>query len=302
MGGYSVDGGSGDTAHDMRETLAARVTGDRHDRVVCALLAAVRHLHDLVGELRPSPDEWRDVIAFITEVGHAADARRQEWVLLSDVIGASTLIEDLHTPRPAGATPNTLAGPFYRAGVPEMQNGANISRDGIGSPLQVAGRITALGGQSVARAVVEVWQANSFGVYENQHPDQQPEFNLRGCFVTDAEGAFGFSTICPRGYALPEDGPVGRLLNKIGVKLERPAHLHFKVTAPGFQTLTTHVYDRTDPAIGRDALFCVKPDLLAEFRPVADDHGPAHRLDVRFVMARMDQTLPASPANNPRKE
>ncbi len=292
-----MDGASGQTATAMLENLASRVTSDPQDRVVCALLATVMRVHELVGNFRPTPEEWRDVIDFLTEVGHAADARRQEWVLLSDVIGASTLVEDLNSARPEGTTPNTLAGPFYRPNVPEMENGANISRDGIGSPLEVSGRITGLDGKPIAKAMVEVWQANSFGVYENQQPDLQPEFNLRGRFTADQSGAFWFSSIRPSGYALPEDGPVGRLLNRFGVKLERPAHLHFKITAPGFQALTTHIYDRMDPAIGRDALFCVKPELLGDFRLAKTTGDTKDTLEVRLVLARTDEPTRLNPSH-----
>ncbi len=270
----------------VTESLACRMTADRDSRVVCALLAAVGQVHALVADLRPTTEEWRRVIDFVTEVGHSSDARRQEWVLLADVIGASTLVEDINTQRPEGATPNTLAGPFYRADVPDMENGTSISRDGLGVPLHVTGRIAGLDGAGIAQAVVEVWQENGDGFYENQQPDLQPEFNLRGRFLTDDAGGFAFVSVCPRGYALPEDGPVGRLLNGLGIKLERPAHLHFRVTAPDYQTLTTHVYNRADPAIGRDALFSVKPALLGEFRAVPTDNGPAFALDITFILAR----------------
>lgn len=259
---------------------------DKDSRAVRALLAIVGQAHALVTDLRPTPDEWRGVIDFLTDVGHAADARRQEWVLLADVIGVSTLIEDINTLRPIGATPNTLTGPFYRADAPDMADGANISRDGIGQPLQVTGRIADLDGHGIAAALVEVWQANGDGVYENQQPDLQPEFNLRGRFTTDADGRFTFNTVRPAGYALPKDGPVGQLFGGLGIALDRPAHLHFQITAPGYQTLTTHVFDRDDPAIGRDALFSVKPALLGAFRPVLSDSGAALALDVVFVLAR----------------
>lgn len=135
-------------------------------------------------------------------------------------------------------------------------------------------------GAPVPGAMVEVWHANAEGLYENQEPDRQPEFNLRGRFRTDPVGRVGFLTIRPHGLILPEDGPVGRLMNRLGLRLVRPAHLHFRITAPGLATLTTHVFDRDDPAIRHDALFGVKPEMLAAFRP----DGPGHRLDFTFVL------------------
>jgi hydroxyquinol 1,2-dioxygenase len=245
-------------------------------------------LHALIAELRPSGDEFRLAIDFLTEVGHYADARRQEWVLFADVLGVSSLIEDQNNPRPAGATPNTVAGPFYRSDVPEMQPGANISRDGKGEPLDVSGRILALDGSGIGGATVEVWQANSEGRYENQEPDRQPEFNLRGRFRTDAQGRFHFQTVKPKGYTLPSDGPVGRLISALGLCLERPAHIHFRVSAEGFETLTTHIFDRSDPAIGRDAIFGVKPELMAEFRALSGGKR-RHALDLNLVLCPQRQ-------------
>ena len=235
----------------------------------------------------PTSDELTALIGFLTEVGHTADARRQEWVLLADVIGVSARVEELNRPCPKGATPNTLPGPFYRADAPDVAQGANLSRDGIGEPLSVCLHLTDLAGHPVPQAMVEVWQANALGRYENQDPDLQPEFNLRGRLRADPLGEVRFNTIKPRGYALPGDGPVGHLLRALGLPLDRPAHLHFRVSAPGFQTLTTHIFDRADPAIHRDALFGVRPELLADFRktPGAADHA----LDVTLVLVPSDR-------------
>jgi protocatechuate 3,4-dioxygenase beta subunit len=262
-----------------------RLSAHGPSRLAAAAQAAVNGLHALVVELRPSGDEFRQAIDFLTEVGHYADARRQEWVLLADVLGVSSLIEDQNSPRPAGATPNTLAGPFYRADVPETEAGGNISRDLRGEPLEVTGRIVALDGTGVGDATVEVWHANAEGLYENQEPDRQPEFNLRGRLRTDAQGHFRFQTVKPKGYALPSDGPVGQLMSALGLGLERPAHIHFKVSAPGFETLTTHIFDRSDPAIGQDAIFGVKPELMADFRASPLSGGRRrHTLDLKLVM------------------
>lgn len=273
--------------HDLARRLIATGEG----RLVSGLLAAVQHVHALVAETRPSADEMRAVIDFLTEVGHSADARRQEWVLLADVLGVSTLVEDMNAQRPPGATPNTVAGPFYRADVPETANGASICRDGLGAPLRVTGRITDLAGAGLGPSLVEVWQANGAGVYENQEPDLQPEFNLRGRLVTDSLGRFSFQSVRPKGYRLPDDGPVGRVLTGLGLALERPAHLHFRVTAPGCQVLTTHVFDRSDPALARDAMFAVKPELLADITPDPDLAG-AWRLNVTFVLAPLTGHTP----------
>ncbi|MFN6979399.1 MAG: dioxygenase, partial [Gemmobacter sp.] len=243
-----------------------------------------------IAETRPSPDDLRCALDFLTEVGLACDKRRQEWVLLSDVLGISTAVEDLARPRPAGATPNTIAGPFYRADMPEIAPGATISRDGRGETVAVTGRVADTAGRPVPGAMVEVWHADADGRYENQEPDRQPEYNLRGRLRADGEGRFRFFTIRPRGYALPGDGPVGRLFAALGLPMDRPAHIHFRVTAPGFEVLTTHVFDKGDPAIGRDAIFGVKPALLGEFRAAPAGDSARWTFDVAFVLARAGET------------
>ncbi|WP_211371246.1 dioxygenase [Paracoccus limosus] len=267
------------------QELQRRLAGGAPSRLAEAVALAAGHLHLLVGALRPSAAEFRQALGFLTELGHHSDARRQEWVLLADVLGVSALVEGLNAPRPRGATPNTGAGPFYRADAPDLALGADLSRDGRGERLRVSGRVTDLAGRGLAGARVEVWHANAAGLYENQQPDRQPEFNLRGRLRADGRGQFDFLTVKPGGYALPSDGPVGRLMAALGCPLERPAHLHFRVTAPGHETLTTHIFDRADPAIGRDAVFGVKPELLADFCARRTRSGAReHLLDLNLVL------------------
>lgn len=282
-------------AQTVAADVAARLAANAPTRLSAALAALLADLHRLTADLRLTPAELRAVLTFLTEVGHHADARRQEWVLLADVLGLTALVEDVNTPRPPGATPNTTAGPFYRADAPDLPLGANLSRDGKGEALAVRGRILSLDGSALPGATVEIWHANAEGKYENQEPDWQPEHNLRGRFRTDAQGRFHFLTIMPRGYALPGDGPVGRLMAALGLSLDRPAHLHARVSAKGHERLTTHVFDQADPAIGRDAIFGVKPELLAEFRP-AEGAAGGRMLDLTLVLC------PCGPARQPEEK
>jgi protocatechuate 3,4-dioxygenase beta subunit len=274
----------------FNETTSAEAFASRfaapEDGTARLLAAVVSHVHELIKEFRPSQDQWRKVIEFLTDVGHASDERRQEWVLLSDLIGASALVEDINTRRPKGATPNTIRGPFFRADTPERRSGASISLDGVGEPLLVEGRVEDLDGKPVAGAEIITWQANAEGYYENQQPDLQPEFNLRGLFRVDGVGAFHYRTVRPAGYGVPDDGPVGRLLSQAGYPLRRPAHLHFLVRAPGFETITTHIYDAADPRLGEDALFGVRPELVRSFEPAEIDGRSGSRVTVKFVMIR----------------
>jgi hydroxyquinol 1,2-dioxygenase len=249
-----------------------------------ALISTVTHLHALIRELKPTPAEWRDLIAFLTDVGHASDDRRQEWVLLSDLLGATALIEEVNAQRPKQATPGTLRGPFFRADAPARALGSDISLDGVGERLAVFGRVVDLDGEAVPGAEVITWQANAAGLYENQQPDLQPEFNLRGRFQTDREGRFHYLTVRPAGYGVPDDGPVGALLLKAGLPLRRPAHLQFLIRAAGFDTLVTHLYDGSDPHLAEDPLFAVKPELVCRFERMGEK--ACWRLDFTFVLAR----------------
>lgn len=257
--------------------------GTTDDATARLLSAVVCHVHDLVKEFRPTPEQWRKVLDFLTEVGHASDERRQEWVLFSDLVGASALVEEINSRRPAGATPNTIRGPFFRTDTPERALGSSISLDGIGEPLEVEGRVEDLDGLPIPAAEIITWQANAEGYYENQQPDLQPEFNLRGLFRADQDGRFHYRTVRPAGYGVPGDGPVGRLLAQAGYPLHRPAHLHFVLRAPGFETITTHIYDEGDPRLGEDALFGVRPELI---RPFETDGRSGTKVSVKFVMIR----------------
>jgi protocatechuate 3,4-dioxygenase beta subunit len=268
------------------EAFSERFSAGNDGNLPRLIAAAVTHVHDLIKQFRPTQEEWRKVIAFLTEVGHASDERRQEWVLLSDLIGASALVEDINSRRPQAATPNTIRGPFYRNDAPERSSGSSISLDGIGEPLMVSVRVQDLDGLPIAGAEIVTWQANGEGFYENQQPDLQPEHNLRGLFRTDTDGRFHYRSVMPSGYGVPDDGPVGRLLAEAGYPLRRPANLHFVIRARGFETVTTHIYDASDPHLGEDALFGVRPELVACFEPIEIEGQRAKAVNLTFVMVR----------------
>jgi len=247
------------------QVLRARTAGA--DRLGAVLADLVQALADLAQRHGATRADLRAIIGFLTEVGEATSDKRQEWVLLADVLGLTSTIEALATRRPDGATPNTLPGPFYRPGAPLCADGDSISRDGRGEPLALSLQVRGLDSAPVAGARVEVWQANDQGLYENQEPDQQPDFNLRGTFTTGPLGSVTIRTVRPLGYGLPADGPVGALMARLGFPCQRPAHIHLRITAPGYQGLTTHIFDRSDPAIAADPLFAVHPALLVDLRP-----------------------------------
>lgn len=270
--------------NEVFQAFAMRIGAARQDRLAQVVLTLVGRLHEVARDLDVTQDDLSGLIAFLTEVGHSTDAQRQEWVLLADVLGLSTVVDDLAHSGRRGATPSTVAGPFYRPDAPDLPDDADLCRDGRGHRVRITGQVLDLEARPVPGASVEVWHANSEGCYENQEPDRQPEYNLRGRFQTNASGQFRCQTIRPKGYTLPSDGPVGRLFEGLGLTLERPAHIHFRITAKGFAPLVTHVFDRDDPAIGRDALFAVKPDLLGEFVRTAANPDQ-YALDVHFKLA-----------------
>lgn len=268
------------------DVVAGRLAGSDDAELVQALTTIVRHVHEAIRELRPSVQQWRSAIEFLTEVGHASDERRQEWVLLSDLLGVTQLVEEVNAYRPKGATPKTARGPFYRSDAPMLPLGSDINLDGVGERLAVTGHVRDLDGRPVPGAVIETWQANGQGYFENQQPDLLPEFNLRGQFRADDKGDFNYRTVRPAGYRVPDDGPAGELLKRLGYPLQRPAHINFIIRSPGFETITTHVYDCSDPYLNEDPLFGVKPELLGEFRQMPEGGGACWSLDFTFVMAR----------------
>jgi protocatechuate 3,4-dioxygenase beta subunit len=280
MDGRGGGGDEGGIAAELRRRLALAPPG----RVGEAVRMILDHAFQILAALRPTPVEFDALLQFLTDVGYATDARRQEWVLLADVFGLSDGVLGREGAQVPGTTPATLPGPFYRADAPRLALGADLCRNGVGTPLFVTGRVTGAGGQPLPGAEVEVWHANGDGRYENQDPDNQPEHNLRGRLTADAQGRFHFRTIRPAGYALPDDGPVGQLARRLGLSLDRPAHIHFAVTAPGHRRLVTAVFDGSDPAIDRDALFAVRPGLIGDIR----GSGNRLTLDVALVLNRDD--------------
>lgn len=273
------------TAQNSADVVMDRVGAGVEETSAAFLNSLVRHLHAVVCETRPTKNQWRSAMQLLADIGHATDDRRQEWVLASDLLGVTALVEEINAQRHKGATPNTVRGPFYRPDAPLIANGGSISLDGVGEALLVRGRLVDLDGVAIPGAIVETWQANADGYYENQQPDRQPEFNLRGVLKTDCNGGFRYHTVRPAGYATPADGPVGQMLAGLGVSLRRPAHLHFIISAEGFETISTHVFDGSDPDLGQDALFGVKPELIGDIRR----EGEGWALDFTFVMARARQ-------------
>lgn len=231
----------------------------------------VKHLHAFVSEVELSEAEWLEAIRFLTATGQICDGKvRQEFILLSDVLGISTLVDAINHRRSAGATETTVFGPFYMAGMPQRSHGENMALT-EGEPALILGRVLNRDGLPLANAVLDVWQTAANGMYSGQDT-AQPEGNLRGRYATDAGGRYAIRSIVPVSYSIPDDGPVGRLLQATNRHPWRPAHVHFMVDAPGCRQLVTHLFCQGDPYLESDAVFGVKDSLKVAFRECGADH------------------------------
>jgi len=233
----------------------------------------VRHLHAFVREVEPTMAEWEQAIGFLTRTGQMCDDNRQEFILLSDVLGVSMLVETINSRKTAGAAPvtaSTVLGPFHLADSPARELGARIDLAGGSRPCVVTGQVTSTTGAALAGASVDVWQCDERGFYDVQQPGKQPPGNGRGLFVTDGEGRFWFRTVVPSHYPIPTDGPVGELLAATRRHAYRPAHIHFIVSAPGHHPVTTHFFVGGSPYLDSDAVFAVKQSLVREFSEIDD--------------------------------
>ena len=258
------------TEDNSAEAVNARIGEGTAPRLRQVMTALVRHLHAFVKDVEPTQAEWQGAIDFLTRAGQMCSDERQEFILLSDVLGVSMLVDAINNRRPPGATENTVLGPFHVAGAPERGMGDSITLDGKGETCLYTGRVTDLDGTPVAGARIDVWSDNAEGFYSVQQPGVQDKWNNRGVFVTGADGKYEFVGIRPVSYPIPDDGPVGKLLRLLGRHPFRPAHMHFMVTAPGHQPVVTHTFVGDDPWIDSDAVFGVKATLVAPFEPVRD--------------------------------
>lgn len=236
--------------------------------------ALVRHLHGFVREVKPTPEEWMAGIEFLTETGHWCKDGRQEFILMSDTLGVSMLVDFLNYGKAEGTTESTVLGPFFVEGAPDMPLGANIAKPGTpGEPCAVTGSVKGLDGKPVADALIDVWEAGGDGFYDVQKKEGT---NLRARFRADAEGKFHFKCVLPSSYPVPHDGPVGNMLTATERHPMRPGHLHTILTAPGYDTLVTHLFVKGDKYLDSDAVFGVKESLVVDFKKGPTGEYKAH--------------------------
>jgi hydroxyquinol 1,2-dioxygenase len=269
---------------------AVRQGSSSRDRQVSE--AVVRHLHALVQELRPTQDEWRKAIDFLTETGKYCSATRQEFILLSDALGVSMLVDAINHNNDEGSTPTTVLGPFYYDASELMPLGSNIANTPSGDLMHVEGRVRRANGEPIQGAVVEVWHADHDGFYDVQLCEGHDLLDRRAAFRTDDSGRFWFRSRVPLHYPIPADGPVGRMLETQGRHPNRPAHVHFMITAADCEQLVTHVFLEGDPYLDSDVVFGVKDGLIVKLVDhAAGETRDGHLLESAMAVLHYDFVL-----------
>ncbi len=268
----------------MRDFDENNITGaviDRYNntpdaRLKQIMISLVHHLHDFVRDVEPTEDEWAQAIDYLTRTGQICTDKRQEFILFSDTLGVSMLVDAINHRVTKGATETTVTGPFYVQNPPEAELGDDIRGEVEGEPLYIAGSVLSANGEPLANAIIDVWHSNAEGFYDVQLAEMD-EPSLRARFHSDSQGRFRFWTIVPSFYPIPYDGPVGEMLKATARHPYRPAHVHFRIVAAGYETLITHIFLAGDEYLDSDAVFAVKNSLIRDFEHQAPGVAPDGR-------------------------
>ncbi|GAB3771135.1 intradiol ring-cleavage dioxygenase [Ramlibacter monticola] len=252
------------TQDNITQAVIARFADTPDPRLKEIMTSLVQHLHAFAREVKLTEQEWFQGIEFLTRVGHITDDRRQEFILLSDTLGLSMLTVAMNQDKPAGCTEATVFGPFYVEGAPHYDLGEDVANGAAGIPCQVRGTVRGLNGEPVPGAEIHVWQADAEGKYDVQREDL-PQHQARGVLHANGRGEYHFRSVLAEAYPIPDDGPVGDMLKATKRHPWRPAHLHFMIRAPGYETLITHVFRDGDPYLDSDAVFGVRQSLIADW-------------------------------------
>lgn len=283
----------------ITEAVLERVAAAKHPRIRQISEALVRHLHAFVREIEPTQREWEGAIDFLTRTGQTCDDKRQEFILLSDTLGVSMLVDAINHRTPEQATETTVLGPFFVKDAPAFTNGADISGGMSGEPLLVTGSVADSRGNPIAGATVDVWHSDDDGYYDVQRKDEAAAA-MRGTFRTDQDGRFWFWSIKPAAYPVPHDGPVGEMLEAQGRHPWRPAHVHFMIGASGCEQLVTHLFVAGDQYLDSDVVFGVKDSLITEFKDVpAGVAADGRRIDQPYCHLQHDFRLKAHAVMRP---
>ena len=263
----------------LTQQVVRSVRKARDPRLKQVMTSFIRHMHDFVRDVKPTPDEWMTGIRFLTETGQWCSGKRQEYILLSDTLGVSMLVDALNNKAAGKATESTVLGPFHREGAPKIKLGDSICKPGTpGKPCIIRGTVRDTKGRPVPHARMDLWETDAEGLYDSQRGNAM---NARGVLHADAAGRFWFRCVLPTAYPVPHDGPVGRMLTATGRHPMRPPHLHFWITAPGCRPLITHLFAEGGKYLDSDAVFGVKDALVVPFRK---GKGGAYEAHYDFVL------------------
>ncbi len=282
---------SNNTEEQITQNVVESMADAPNARLKEVMTSLITHLHACIREVELTQEEWGRAIQFLTRTGQMCDDKRQEFILLSDITGVTMLVDAINHRTVGRETESTIFGPFYREGAVELPMGATISLDGRGEPAVVMGRVLSSDGRPIPNALLDVWETDENGLYEQQDPEQ-PDMNLRGKFRTDAEGCYCFVGIKPVSYPIPDDGPVGQLLRALGRHPFRPAHIHLLVSAEGFVPVTTHLFVQGDPYLESDAVFGTKDSLVVNFvRHDSQEEAERYQVTAPFYIVEYDFVL-----------
>lgn len=270
---------------------------DTDPRLRYLLETLARHIHDYAREVKLTHAEWQAAIMFLTRAGEITDAERNEFILTSDVLGLSSLVDMINTA--AEATESSVLGPFHIEGAPLLAVGGDLKRDNAGDWVVFNGVVTDGSGKPIAGAQLDIWHTAPNGLYSNQDSGQE-RFNFRTRMLTGPDGRYLFTTSKPKAYTVPDDGPVGDMLRATGRHSWRPGHMHFIISAPGRKTLVTELFPDDDPYLDEDAVFGVRETLIINYRKCADRAdlpdglAAANRVELPFYRVDFDFTLAAA--------
>ena len=281
------------TADNITDVFMNYFGADTDPRMREVMQSLAHHLHAFARDVNLTHAEWQKGIEFLEAAGKISDETRHEFVLLSDVLGLSSLVDMLHSS--SQGTSSSVLGPFHISGSPPLAFGADMKRHYDGEVLLARGRVTDTAGNPIEGAEIDVWQTAPNGLYSSQD-EEQDTYSFHGIQTTGADGRYGFTTVKPVSYTVPTDGPVGDILRATGRHPWRPSHLHYIVKAAGFRPLVTEIFPDDDPYLDQDTVFGVRSDLVMKYEPQAADRFPddfelSGKVDAPFLLAEFDLRL-----------
>jgi len=278
------------TGEEFTKSVLKRWEDIPDPRLREVMQSAIKHLHAFVSDVEPTGAEWFKAIEFLTAIGHKCDDKRQEFILASDVMGVSMLVDDINNRRVAGATPSTVEGPFHIPNAPEVADGGDMAKGAPGIPCFVTGTVRGLNGEPVAGAVLDLWQTDGEGLYEEQRRTAEPW--MRGIYRSKPDGSYTIRTVAPISYTIPMDGPIGEFFSRTNMSHMRPAHIHFAISAPGYHGLVTHLFQKGDKHIDSDVVYGVKAPLVVDFVKKPAGKAPnGETIDTPFYEVKYDFVL-----------